>query len=56
LSARDEQIQNIYFTKFPEKKNSYGDPDEVFFIFKPIWWRYTDYKAPKEKRITLSTQ
>jgi hypothetical protein len=50
----NESYQETYFARFPEKKEQFEGPDDVFFIFTPTWWRYTDYKAPKEKRITTS--
>jgi general stress protein 26 len=54
MVSEDEEHKNAYFGKFPDKKEKYGGPDDVFFIFKPTWWRYTDYKAPEGKQVILS--
>jgi general stress protein 26 len=51
-----DEFANAYFAKFPEKKEKSNGPDDVFFIFTPAWWRYTDYKAQSGKRILSSEQ
>jgi len=43
-----------YFSKFPEKREQYGDPDDVFFVFTPTWWRYTNYQVPEGKQVIES--
>ncbi len=47
-----EEIRNIYFKRFPDKLGK--KPDDIFFTFTPTWWRFTDWTAPKERRILLS--
>lgn len=42
--------REAYFSKFPEKREQYGDPDDIFFVFTPSWWRYTDYHASEGKK------
>ena len=54
LSSEDQNFKDVYFSKFPDKKEQYGGPDDVFFVFKPAWWRYTDYKAPEGKKVVVS--
>lgn len=46
--------QEIYLGKFPEKKEKSQSPDFVRFLFTPTWWRFTDWTAPKGKRISTS--
>lgn len=37
-------IHKIHYKKHPDAKQWKDDPATVFLIFKPIWWRYTEYK------------
>jgi uncharacterized protein YhbP (UPF0306 family) len=48
------EFEKVYFAKFPGKKEKFDTSDEVFFVFTPTWWRYTDYKAPKGKQTLVS--
>ena len=50
-----KELEEIYFTKFPDKREQYESPDDIFFTFTPKWWRYTDYKASEGKQIIAST-
>ena len=47
-------IDSIYLGKFPEKINKSKGPNVLFFKFIPIWWRFTDWKAPEGKIILTS--
>ncbi len=53
LDSETQYLQDIYFDKFPEKREKYGGPEDFFFCFKPTWWRYTDY-TPTGKTVVLS--
>jgi len=39
-----KNIHDIHYKKHPEAKQWKDDPATVFLIFKPTWWRYTEYK------------
>jgi uncharacterized protein YhbP (UPF0306 family) len=47
-----EELRKIYFEKFPHKLNKH--PEDVFFVFTPTWWRFTDWTVPQGKTIWLS--
>lgn len=51
-----ELFDNIYFGKFPDKKEEGWDtdPETVLFAFIPTWWRFTDWKTPEGKKIWVS--
>jgi general stress protein 26 len=38
-----------YYAKFTDKNQDNLDEDDIFFIFKPIWWRFTDWTPPEGK-------
>ena len=48
---KDNVPQKTYFEKFPEKEAKFNSADDMFFVFTPTWWRYTDYKAPEGMRV-----
>jgi len=39
-----ENIHKIHYSKNPDAKQWKDDPATIFLVFKPIWWRYTEYK------------
>jgi len=39
-----EKIHEIHFEKHPDPKKWKDDPATLFLVFKPTWWRYTEYK------------
>ncbi len=47
-----EELRTAYFKKFPEKLDKH--PDDVFFVFTPFWWRFTDWTTPQGKMIVAS--
>jgi general stress protein 26 len=50
-----EIINSVYLSKFPEKmEKAEKDPKVVFFKFTPTWWRFTDWKTPKGKKVLPS--
>lgn len=48
-----EKIHKIHYAKHPEAKKWKDDPATVFLVFKPTWWRYTEYKP---KFLVLSSK
>ena len=38
------KIHKIHFAKHPEPEKYKDDPETAFLVFKPTWWRYTEYK------------
>ncbi len=55
--VRDDEKSNyekVYFGKFPEKIGKFSGPDDVWFVFEPHWWRFTDFKAPGGKKVLVS--
>jgi uncharacterized protein YhbP (UPF0306 family) len=55
LMENDEAalFKETYFGKFPEKAKMF--PDNIFVVFIPKWWRFTDWTGPEGKTIWLST-
>lgn len=54
---KDEEkkfYDEVYFSKFPNKKEKSLDPKFVFFSFTPTWWRYTDFAGKDGKEIVTS--
>lgn len=47
------KIHMIHFTKHPEPEKWKDDPATLFLVFKPNWWRYTEYK---HKKFILSSE
>jgi uncharacterized protein YhbP (UPF0306 family) len=58
LLRPDEQelFAKIYLGKFPNKQKKTVDPNSLFFVFIPKWWRFTDYTKPTGKVIFSSEQ
>lgn len=45
----------VYFGKFPKKKEKATDSKFVFFVFVPTWWRFTDWTR-KEGKVIISSE
>lgn len=52
--ADEDMVKLPYFTKFPDKRKFYQEPNSVFLIFTPTWWRYTDFNAQDGNKIISS--
>ncbi len=52
--TEDEVYKEAYFSKFPNKREKYEPPADIFLVFTPTWWRYTDWKTPQGKQILTS--
>jgi hypothetical protein len=51
-----KDFEKVYFAKFPEKEEKFDSSTDIFFVFTPTWWRYTNYKDPGGKQILSSGQ
>ena len=49
VKEKDElaKIQEIHYAKHPESKKYKDEPGTVFLVFKPTWWRYTEYNPQR---------
>ena len=47
-----KEQKDFYLKKFPEKMAKYKT--DVFIVFTPTWWRYTDWTKEEGKTILLS--
>ena len=54
LGGGDEHLKDAYFAKFPKKKERFQPPNDIFFLFTPRWWRFTDWTRPEGKTIYTS--
>lgn len=54
LEPENESISSSYLDKFTEKRGSENNPETIFFIFVPTWWRFTDWNKPEGKTIFTS--
>jgi uncharacterized protein YhbP (UPF0306 family) len=55
LKPEEEKLfEEIYLGKFPNKAKKTADPNSLFFVFIPTWWRFTDYTRPEGKVIFSS--
>jgi len=44
----------VYTDKFPKKASRIADEHIQFFIFTPVWWRYSSWTPDKRKSIISS--
>lgn len=55
INEREMELFNkIYYGKFLDKEKKDNDPNAVFFLFTPTWWRFTDWHGPNGKFIISS--
>ena len=45
----DDQVAKKYFDKFNSKGDNFEPPEDVFLLFTPTWWRFTDWTKPEGK-------
>lgn len=38
-----EKVRGLYLAKYPDHKR-YDNESSEYLVFKPSWWRYTDFK------------
>lgn len=52
MKPEDRSIfDDVYLSKFPEKKKKAEDNKIIFFKFVPTWWRFSDFSLPEGKLI-----
>ena len=56
VTADEGHLKDQYFAKFPEKLVKEAFSDDIFFVFIPSWWRFTDWGKPEGKTIYTSTE
>lgn len=39
------KIQEIHYSKHPNSAKYKDEPETLFLLFTPKWWRYTDFKS-----------
>ena len=51
VACNDEvnKIKKVHYLKNPTSQEFENDPGTIFLIFKPSWWRYTDYNTDPPK-------
>jgi hypothetical protein len=54
VKPEEEYFLKSYFQKFPEKTTKTTFSDDIFFVFVPSWWRFTDWGKPEGKTIYTS--
>src|SRR3989344_53031 len=54
LKDDEQHLIEAYLAKFPEKTEKASDPENLFFVFVPTWWRFTDWFRPEGKMIITS--
>ena len=37
-----KRVKKIHYAKHPSSKKFESDPNTVFLVFKPAWWRFSD--------------
>ncbi|MBX4199016.1 pyridoxamine 5'-phosphate oxidase family protein [Candidatus Parcubacteria bacterium] len=52
--GEEDHFMEIYLGKFPSKEGKVKDPEALFIIFTPTWWRFTDWKTAEGKKIWIS--
>jgi uncharacterized protein YhbP (UPF0306 family) len=45
----DNAAVKMYLEKFPEKAGKWAS--DIFLVFTPTWWRFTDWSRPEGKTI-----
>jgi general stress protein 26 len=45
------QVKAIHYPKHPNSQKFESDPNTVFLVFRPTWWRYTDFKIKPPLKI-----
>lgn len=50
----NDLFTQVYSIKFPHVPVNNMDPKNVYFVFTPTWWRYSDFKHPDGKLVLSS--
>lgn len=49
--TQDQDLIDAYYHKFQEKDKKNLTSEDVFLLFTPSWWRFTDWTLPEGKTI-----
>ncbi len=52
--TNDPAYIRAYYEKFKDKNREELEEGDIFFIFTPTWWRFTDWSRPEGKTIITS--
>lgn len=52
--SENDAFLDVYLSKFPSKEKRAKNPEAVFIIFTPTWWRFTDWTTPEGKKVWTS--
>jgi general stress protein 26 len=50
----DDDLIDAYYAKFADKDRAKLTQEDIFFVFRPTWWRFTDYTTPGGKTVYSS--
>lgn len=42
--SKSDEISVMHYQKNPGSAEFKDDPNTIFLVFRPTWWRYTEYK------------
>jgi len=51
VQPNEKHFIESYFDKFTEKREKTQFSDDIFFVFTPTWWRFTDWAKPEGKTV-----
>lgn len=55
VPAHDNQnFESVYFGKFPQKLANPQPAEQANLVFRPNWWRFTDWTKSADKMTTTS--
>jgi general stress protein 26 len=52
--TEDTSLIDVYYNKFTDLDKKNLDENDIFLMFTPTWWRYTDWNKPAGKTSLLS--
>jgi len=55
LADGDATLREAYLDTFPKKKEKGESPNDLYFLFTPAWWRFTDWTGASGKSVRTST-
>lgn len=50
----NDDLKEVYLTKFPKNRDGADDPGVVFFTFTPAVWKFSDYTKSGSKTVYTS--
>lgn len=52
----DDSGKEVYFQKYPNIRDYAQDPNAAFIVFRPTWYRYSDFKVEPVAILTSTDQ